>query len=171
MSKRKATVGKNSMTTKEAMASARAAGNKRKAVVGGTGIMPSVSMYKAGIDTSPNATAMKASKGSLADRGRSEVSNVGSLAGRGNSEVSNTGNMAGMAKSDKPYESSLPKAQSDAKMSQIAEALAPYKQKSLERITKLQELTQAIQNATSMEEINAINEQIRAFQLENSKGE
>lgn len=170
MAKRKATVGKKSMTSEEAMAAARAAGNKRKAVVGGTGIMPSVSIYKAGIDTSPSATSMKASQG-MKGLGETKVSKVGSLAGRGNSEVSNTGNMAGMAKSDKPYESSLPKAQSDAKMSQIAEALAPYKQKSLERITKLQELEQAMQSVTSFEEMEALNEQIRAFQLENSKGE
>lgn len=169
MAKRKATVGKKSMTSEEAMASARAAGNKRKAVVGGTGIMPSVSIYKAGIDTSPNATAMKASKSSLAGRGTTSAA-VGGLTDKANTKAA-VGELAGMAKSDKPYESSLPKAQSDAKMSQIAEALAPYKQRGMESLTKLQELTQAIQDATTMEEINAINEQIRAFQLENSKGE
>jgi len=59
----------------------------------------------------------------------------------------------------------------DAKMGQVAETLAPFKQKSMQAASKLMELTQAIESATTMEEINAINEQIRAFQLENASGE
>ena len=150
MAARKVSVGKKSMTTEEAKASAIAAGKKRKAVVvGGTGIMPSASV------------------GSLAGLGTSKVSNVGSLAGRGTSQAANVGSLAGRAKSDVPYQDSIPKAQADAKMSQIEEQLAPYKTQGLAVLSQLQ---MQINNATTLEEINAINERIKALTIDSSGG-
>ena len=164
MAKRKATVGKKSMTSEEAKASAIAAGKKRKAVVvGGTGIMPSASVGSlAGLGTSKVSNV-----GSLAGRGTSQAANVGSLSDRGTSQAANVGSLAGRAKSDVPYQDSIPKAQADAKMSQIEEQLAPYKTQGMEVLSQLQ---MRINNATTPEEINAIIERIKASTIDSSGG-
>lgn len=155
------TVGKPKST------SSSTASNTRKRVVGGTGIMPGASYGS----LAGRARSDVSNTGAMAGRARSDASNVGSLSGRAKSDASNVGSLEGVARSDVAYKGGIPKSQMDNKAMKIAETLEPFKQKSLQSLSKLQELSQAINDATSMEEINAINEQIKAFQLEQSNEE
>jgi hypothetical protein len=130
---------------------------RKKAVVGGSGILPSAT----------SNTAMKAGITNNASTYKAGIpSDAGQVKGAASAGIpSNAGQVKGAASAG------IPKSQVDAKLGQVADTLAPYKQKSMQAASKLMELTAAIENATTMEEINAINEQIKAFQLENASGE
>lgn len=131
---------------------------RKKAVVGGSGILPSATSntaMKAGIPSNAGQVKGSASAGI--------PSNAGQVAGASKAGIpSNAGQVKGSASAG------IPKSQVDAKLGQVADTLSPYKQK-LNDLTAV--LGEKVKNASSMEELNAALEELKAFQLENASGE